>query len=147
MTPDQKTELQQIRDAVEIGELDGWTRGNIEFLLELVPPGIDAQIDSAEEQKIVDQQRIKQAEKIIGAPKSIEEAIKLAVSWCATAMQETCNADYWKERTKEAERIGLYVTRTKDGSVHITAPPEGLVLTGVTIKGADAPSIEGDDDE
>ena len=60
----------------------------IEFLLELVPPGVDAQIDSVEEQKIVDQQRIKQAEKIIGSPTSVEEAIKLAVNWCATAMQE-----------------------------------------------------------
>jgi hypothetical protein len=54
-------------------------------------------------------------------------------------MQEACNRDYWKERAEAAERLlGMKVETTKDGSVHIQAPPEGLVLEGVSIKGKDA---------
>jgi hypothetical protein len=84
---------------------------DIEFLLSLVPAGIDHQIDSVEEQRIVDRRRIEQAAKIIGSPVSLEQAIDFAINWCVTALQETCNADYWKERAQAAERL-LAITGT-----------------------------------
>jgi len=106
---------QSIRDAQEFrerykitGELLNRQKAleaDIVYLIEHVPAGIDHQIDSAEEQVIVDKQRRDQAAKIIGTPVSLEQATDFAINWCATAMQETCNADYWKERAQAAERL------------------------------------------
>lgn len=103
MSSQEKRErLENIRGAVEQGHID-WS--DIEFLLDLVPAGIDHSIDSAAEQAIVDRQRYEQAAKIIGSPINIYQATDFAINWCATAMQETCNADYWKERAQAAERL------------------------------------------
>lgn len=141
MTPQEKKErLDRIRrTSIEYDTEASELREDIEFLLDIVPAGIDVQIDSAEEQRVVDRQRREQAAKIIGSPVSLEQAIDFAINWCVTAMQETCNADYWKERAQAAERLlGMKVEKTTDGSTHIKAPPGGLVLEGVTIKGKDA---------
>jgi hypothetical protein len=107
MSPQEKKErLDRIRrTSIEYDTEASELREDIEFLLNIVPAGIDHQIDSAEEQRIVDLQRLDQATKIIGSPVSLEQATDFAINWCATAMQETCNADYWKERAQAAERL------------------------------------------
>jgi hypothetical protein len=108
MSPQNRERLEHIRDAFNQGHIDGWTRSDIEFLLDLVPAGIDHQIDNAAEQIIVDCQRLDQAAKIIGSPVSLEQATDFAINWCATAMQEACNADYYKERAQAAERLNAF---------------------------------------
>jgi hypothetical protein len=100
--------LKSVCDKLKPGESLPLEIEDLQYLIDLVPAGIDHQIDSAEEQRIVDLQRLDQAAKIIGSPVSLEQATDFAINWCAIAMQETCNADYWKERAQAAERLNAF---------------------------------------
>lgn len=70
----------------------------------------------SDEQRILDAVYLRQATEIIEdalgkEPFMVEQstleikARQLAINWCVTAMQETANADYWKERAEAAERL------------------------------------------
>jgi hypothetical protein len=59
------------------------------------------------EQELIDARRRAQATQIIDDTgfTTLYDMRRYAIEWCINAMQETANAEYWRERAEAAERL------------------------------------------